>query len=80
MMSRFRATVTVSAGDKTRAVFDSLETDNKFYPENPVKTSITLGDELVIRSESENIAHLRASLNSTLRLVHASHESIESAG
>ncbi|RNJ76949.1 MAG: hypothetical protein D9C04_05155 [Nitrosopumilus sp. B06] len=79
MTSRFSVTVTVSAGDKTRAVFDSLDTDNKFYPENPVKTSIKLDDVIVICSESDNLAHLRANINSTLRLVHASHESIKSA-
>ncbi|RNJ75149.1 MAG: hypothetical protein EB829_05710 [Nitrosopumilus sp. H8] len=79
MTSRFRATVTVSAGDRTRAVFDSLDADNKFYPENPVKTSMRLGDEIIICSESDNLAHLRANLNSTLRLVHAGYGSIESA-
>ena len=81
-MSSFRAKITVDAGDGTRAIFDSVSADNRFYPENPVRTEIDLDRGLaivVIRAESEHLPHLRANLNSTLRLIQASHESIESA-
>ncbi len=78
MTSNFNAKITVDAGDKTKAIFDSVETDNKFYPENPVKTSIRMDGAILIHVESDHLAHLRANLNSTLRLIQASHDSIES--
>ena len=37
MTSNFEAKITVDAGEKTKAIFDSVHTDNKFYPENPKK-------------------------------------------
>ena len=85
-MSRYSASVTLSAHDTqiTRAIYESIKTDDSFYPENPVSTSIAMpGEEnkITITAESENAAHLRANLNSTLRLIQASHASIaESVG
>ena len=38
MTSRFNAKIEVDAEEKTNAVFDSVNIDNKFYPENPTKT------------------------------------------
>ena len=37
MTSRFNAKIEVDAEEKTNAVFDSVNIDNKFYPENPTK-------------------------------------------
>jgi len=78
MTLNFSAKITVDAKDKTKAIFDSINTDNEFYPENPVKTKITFDEKIVIYAESEHLTHLRANLNSTLRLIQASHDSIES--
>ena len=81
MTLSFSAEITVDARDKTGAIYDSVHVDNEFYPENPVKTSVSLdggGDVMRIRAESGHLAHLRANLNSTLRLVRASYDSIES--
>ena len=78
MTLRYSAKITVDAKDKTNAIYDSVNTDNEFYPENPVKTNIKLEKKLVIYVETDQIAHLRANLNSTLRLVQASYDSIES--
>lgn len=79
-MSRYDATITVETTDKniTSAIHDSIVTDELFYPENPVSTKITITAEkkITITAESDNIAHLRANLNSTLRLVQACHASI----
>ena len=60
------------------AIYESISTDESFYPENPVSTSITMAEDgrLVITSEADNLAHLRANLNSTLRLIQACHASI----
>jgi KEOPS complex subunit Pcc1 len=78
MTLNYSAKITVDAKDKTNAIYDSVNTDNEFYPENPVKTKITLDEKLIISAETDQITHLRANLNSTLRLIQASYDSIES--
>ena len=78
MTSSFSAEITVDAGDRTGAVYDSVNADNEFYPENPVKTRINLDGKIKITVTSDHLPHLRANLNSTLRLVQASHDTIES--
>ncbi|MCS5528107.1 MAG: KEOPS complex subunit Pcc1 [Nitrosopumilus sp.] len=78
MTLNYSAKITVDAKDKTTAIYDSVNTDNEFYPENPVKTKIKLDEELVISVETDQITHLRANLNSTLRLIQASYNIIES--
>ena len=78
MTLNYSAKITVDANDTTSAIYDSVNTDNEFYPENPVKTKIKLDKKLVIFAETDQIAHLRANLNSTLRLIQASYDSIES--
>jgi KEOPS complex subunit Pcc1 len=76
MTLSFSAKITVDAKDKSRAIYDSVNIDNEFYPENPVKTLIEFNEKIVISVESEHLAHLRANLNSTLRLIQASYDSI----
>lgn len=78
MTLNFSAKITVDAKDKTKAIYESVNTDNEFYPENPVKTMIKFNEKITISVESEHLPHLRANLNSTLRLIQASHDSIES--
>jgi KEOPS complex subunit Pcc1 len=78
MMSNYSAKITVNAKEKTKAVFDSINTDNKFYPENPTNTKMKLTNKIEISIESNHIPHLRANLNSTLRLIQASYDTIES--
>ena len=78
MTLRFKAKVIVNAREKTKAIFDSLNTDNEYYPENPTKTKMFHDENIFINIESNQIPHLRANLNSTLRLIQASYDSIES--
>lgn len=78
MTLNFEAKITIDAAEKTKAIFDSVNTDNKFYPENPTKTEISFDEKITISIESKQIPQLRANLNSTLRLIQASHDSIES--
>ena len=78
MTLSYSAKISVDAKDKTRAIFDSVNTDNEFYPENPVKTKIKLDKKIIITVESEHLPHVRANLNSTLRLIQASYDTIES--
>lgn len=78
MTSNFNAKIIIDAKEKTKSIFDSIKIDSEFYPENPTKTSMVLNDTIDIFIESEFITHLRANLNSTLRLIQASYESLES--
>ena len=79
-MSRYSATIVVDASDpdEAAAIYESIRADESFYPENPVETSVVMEEvgRLVVTSKSGNLAHLRANLNSTLRLIQACHTSI----
>ena len=78
MTLNFSAKITIDAKDKTKAIYDSVNTDNEFYPENPVNTKIKFNEKITIFVESDHLPHLRANLNSTLRLIQVSYDSIES--
>ena len=79
-MSAFSAEISVNAKERTKAIFDSISADNKFYPENPTKTKISMRkNSLQISIDSGELSHLRANLNSILRLIQASYDSLESA-
>ena len=78
MTSKFNAKIEVSAGEKTNAVFDSINIDNKFYPENPTKTEMFCNDKITILVESNQLAQMRANLNSCIRLIQTSYDSIKS--
>ena len=78
MTLNFNATITVDAKKKTKAIFDSINTDNEFYPENPTKTDFKFNKKIIISIEADHLPHLRANLNSTLRLIQASYDTIES--
>ncbi len=78
MTLKFNANITIDAKKKTKSIFDSINIDNKFYPDNPTNTKISLKDVISISIEAKQLSHLRANLNSTLRLVQASFDSIES--
>ena len=78
MTLNFSAKIEYSAKHKTKAIFDSIATDNRFYPENPTKTKMSYNKKILIEIESEQIPQLRANLNSTLRLIQASVDSINS--
>jgi len=80
MTSNFSTKITVDAKEKTQAIFDSINTDNIFYPENPTNTNFKLNKVIEIMIESDHLPHLRANLNSTLRLIQASYDTIESTG
>ena len=78
MTSSFNAKIEIDAEEKTNAVFDSVNIDNKFYPENPTKTKMFCDDKITILIESNQLAQMRANLNSSIRLIQTSYDSIES--
>lgn len=78
-MSAFSAIISVNAKDKTKAIFDSIDVDNMFYPENPTRTQITLKkNQLNITIKASELSQMRANINSILRLIQAGSDSIES--
>ena len=78
MTSSFSARIRFSSENENSSIYNSINTDNEFYPENPTKTKITIDKEIIIELESTHLPHLRANLNSTLRLLQASHDVIKS--
>ena len=78
MTLNFSTKINFSAGQSTKAIYDSVSIDNKFYPENPTETKISYKKKILIQIDSKHIPQLRANLNSTLRLIQASYDSINS--
>ena len=78
MTLNFSATIELTAKEKTKAIFDSIATHNKFYPQNPTNTKMSFNKKILVEIESKQIPQLRANLNSTLRLIQASIDSIDS--
>ena len=78
MTSSFSAKIEIDAKEKTKAIFDSVSVDNKFYPENPTKTEMFCSEKITILIESNQLAQIRANLNSCIRLIQTSYNSIES--
>ena len=78
MTSKYSAKIEISAVEKTKSIFESLQTDDKFYSENPTKTTMSFDKKITILIDAKELSHLRANLNSTLRLVQTSNDSIES--
>ena len=78
MTLSFNAKIEIDAKEKTKAIYESISTDNKFYPENPTKTEMFYSDKITILIESNQLAQMRANLNSCIRLIQTSYDSIES--
>ena len=78
MTSKFNVKIEVDVEDKTDAIFDSINIDNKFYPENPTKTEMFYDDKITILIEANQLAQMRANLNSCIRLIQTSYDSIKS--
>ena len=78
MTSKFNVKIEVDVEDKTDAIFDSINIDNKFYPENPTKTEMFCDDKITILIEANQLAQMRANLNSCIRLIQTSYNSIKS--
>ena len=78
MTLKFNAKIQFFSDKETSSIYDSINTDNEFYPENPTKTKISFDKEILIELESEHLPHLRANINSTLRLLQASYDTINS--
>ena len=69
---RFSAAIKIRARGSANAIYSALKPDVKSSPERQVSADIRLeGDEISIDISSNDLSHLRASLNSYLRLARA---------
>lgn len=91
MTSRYSARIRVDAGDRAPAVLAAVGADAKFHPESgqeAVRVSAGAGGgegpggaraAVAVDIGADQLPHLRAGVNSTLRLVQAAYESIGAA-
>ena len=63
MTLSFSAKIEVDAREKSKAIFDSINTDNKFYPENPTKMEMDYNDIITILIKSDHLDPYRENLN-----------------
>ena len=90
MTSRYSASIRVAAGDRAPAVLAAVEADALFRPDHGQEAvGVSAGkagkagdagaQSVRIDVGAEQLPHLRAAVNSTLRLVQAAYESIGAA-
>ncbi|MBI1657434.1 MAG: hypothetical protein IS632_01485 [Thaumarchaeota archaeon] len=79
MTSRFRARITIRAGPRNGAIYGAVSADGLYY-EGPDRVRMSLEDDVQIDITADRISHLRAGVNSVLRLAQAADDSIRSVG
>ena len=94
MTSRYSARIVVAAGDRAPAVLAAVEADARFHPDSdaaavrvsaggaqdaPAPALAAAAETVDIGIDADELPHLRAGVNSTLRLVQAAYESIGAA-
>lgn len=77
MTSKFRAHIRIDAGPYTKAVYQSILVDNAYYT-GPDAVSVTLDDAVLVCLTADRVSHLRAGVNSVLRLAQAAIDSLKS--
>lgn len=75
MTSKCRASVSIEAGAAARALFDAISSDGGPEGGSSIRTSLD-GTRVTMEVDADRLQHLRAALNSHLRLAHASLESV----
>ncbi len=76
---RFNATIEIRART-AGAIYSALKPDVKSSPERQVSADIRLNDDqIIIDISSNDLSHLRASLNSYLRLARAASSCLDAA-
>ncbi|MGH9878544.1 MAG: KEOPS complex subunit Pcc1 [Nitrososphaerales archaeon] len=77
---RFNATIEITAGNSADAIYSALKPDVKSSPQRQLDASIALNNITIsIEISSDDLSHLRASLNSYLRLARAASDCIDAA-
>ena len=79
MTSRFSARITIDAGPRNGAIYGAVSADGRYY-DGPDHVQVSLEDGVQIEVSADRISHLRAGVNSALRLAQTADETIESVG
>lgn len=79
MTSRFSARISIDAGSRNGAIYGAVSADGRYY-DGPDHIRVSLNDRVDIEVSADRISHLRAGVNSVLRLAHAADCAIESVG
>ncbi len=75
---KFNATIEIKAGNSADAIYSALKPDVKSSPQRQLDASIALNNDTIsIDISSDDLSHLRASLNSYLRLARAASDCID---
>ena len=75
MTSRCSASVRIEGGPAARALFEAVSSDGGPHGGSSVRAGLD-GACVTLEVEADRIQHLRAALNSHLRLAHAGLESV----
>ena len=79
MTSRFSARITIDAGSRNEAIYEAVLADGRYY-DGPDRIGVSLDKHVDIDVSADRISHLRAGINSVLRLAQAADGAIESVG
>ena len=77
MTSRFSAHIIIDAGPRNDAIYGAILVDGRYY-DGPDHTHVSLDGGVQVDVSANRISHLRAGVNSVLRLAQAADDSIES--
>ena len=76
MTSRYKTDIVIDAGQYTKSVYESILVDNEYY-DGPDSIDILYDDgSIKITVTAKRLAHMRAGINSILRLVQAAHDTL----
>ena len=76
MTSRYKTDIVIDAGPYTKSVYESILVDNEYY-DGPDSIDISYDDgSIKITVTAHRLAHIRAGINSILRLVQAAHDTL----
>ena len=79
MTSRFSARITIHAGPRNHAIYEAVLADGRYY-DGPDHSRVSQDEHVDIDVSADRISHLRAGVNSVLRLAQAADGAIESVG
>ena len=76
MTSKYKTDIVIDAGQYTKSVYESILVDNEYY-DGPDSIDISYDDgSIKITVTAQRLAHMRAGINSILRLVQAAHDTL----
>ena len=76
MTSKYKTDIVIDAGPYTKSVYESILVDNEYY-DGPDSIDISYDDDSIkITVTATRLAHMRAGINSILRLVQAAHDTL----